>query len=161
MFELAGIAWLIPSRGELTVFRKIIPDLPNEPVIKSAPVNFILKKTDKKFRELIDENKLYLDWDLSPKFLAELMKIPMSHLNYYMNEVLKVSLRDLLNEYRVDYACNLLEKMHEDSILKIAYDSGFKSKATFNRVFKNIKGLTPQEFREKFFQDQGNLLKNH
>jgi AraC-like DNA-binding protein len=30
----------------------------------------------------------------------------------------------------------------------IAYDSGFKSKASFNRVFKNITGITPSEFKK-------------
>ena len=33
-------------------------------------------------------------------------------------------------------------------IIAIAFDSGFKSKTTFNRVFKNYTGQTPSEYRK-------------
>jgi AraC-like DNA-binding protein len=35
------------------------------------------------------------------------------------------------------------EKNENFTLISIAYDSGFNSKATFNRVFKNITGITP------------------
>ena len=34
-------------------------------------------------------------------------------------------------------------------ILVIAYKAGFKSKTSFNRVFKNHTGFTPSEFRKQ------------
>ena len=40
----------------------------------------------------------------------------------------------------------LLPENKSFTLIAIAYDCGFNSKATFNRVFKNITGNTPGEY---------------
>ena len=35
-------------------------------------------------------------------------------------------------------------------ILAIGYEAGFKSKTSFNRVFKTHVGLTPSEYKKKY-----------
>jgi len=56
---------------------------------------------------------------------------------------------DYINSWRVAEAKRLLaDKALDDvSILSLAFDAGFSSKATFNRVFKTAVGRTPREFR--------------
>ena len=54
----------------------------------------------------------------------------------------------LLARYRVSYACNLLDK-HQDTISQIALASGFGSIRSFNRVFRQILGVTPAEYRNE------------
>ena len=62
-----------------------------------------------------------------------------------------VNFYDFINKYRVEEAKKLLiEDIHNYKILAIAYEVGFNSKATFNRVFKKFTELTPSEFKEKF-----------
>ncbi|HAX95906.1 MAG TPA: AraC family transcriptional regulator, partial [Prolixibacteraceae bacterium] len=34
------------------------------------------------------------------------------------------------------------------SVLGIAFDAGFNSKSAFNRVFKNVEGETPTQFKK-------------
>ena len=41
------------------------------------------------------------------------------------------------------------ETYKEKTILELAFESGFNSKTTFNRVFKEKIGMTPQDFRKK------------
>jgi AraC-like DNA-binding protein len=59
-----------------------------------------------------------------------------------------VSFRDLLNSWRLDYFLDRIQEgAHEgESLLEIAFDAGFPSKSTFNRVFKDKMGVSPSEF---------------
>jgi len=36
------------------------------------------------------------------------------------------------------------------TLLALAHDCGFNSKATFNRAFKKEKGLSPKDYLERF-----------
>ncbi|MEM9617489.1 MAG: AraC family transcriptional regulator [Pseudomonadota bacterium] len=61
------------------------------------------------------------------------------------------SFYEYINSWRVAEAKELLadDTLKDVSILSLAYDSGFSSKATFNRVFKATAGCTPREFRNE------------
>jgi AraC-like DNA-binding protein len=55
---------------------------------------------------------------------------------------------DFINGYRIMEAKRLLldpSKRHY-TVLAIAFESGFNSKTTFNKVFRKVTGLTPTEF---------------
>lgn len=54
---------------------------------------------------------------------------------------------EYLNTVRIGYACKLLTDMNKN-IVEVAYESGYKSIANFNRQFKKLKKMTPSEFRE-------------
>lgn len=58
---------------------------------------------------------------------------------------------EYLNLQRVKYAQNLLSDS-ELSITEICYRSGFKSSSTFNRVFRELRGCAPSEYR-KYYSD--------
>ena len=150
IIELVGISWLIATAGTLTAFRKIIPDEIEAPTERPAPVNFNLGEINRRFQALMEVDQMYLDWNLELEDILKKIPVPKSHLAYYLNYCLKTTFRDVLNQFRVQYACSLLSDGSAEAVIKIAHDSGFQSKATFNRVFKDITGLTPQEYREKY-----------
>ncbi len=52
----------------------------------------------------------------------------------------------LLHEVRIFHTCALL-KTTDKAINEIAYEVGFNSLETFFRVFRNLKGLSPSEYR--------------
>lgn len=64
---------------------------------------------------------------------------------------------DIVNELRVREATRLLSdpKNANISILAIAFDAGFQSKSTFNRVFRNSTGQTPSAFRRSVHAESG------
>lgn len=51
-----------------------------------------------------------------------------------------------LNEVRVSHACRLLTESNQP-VADLAYDCGFNSITNFNRIFKEIKGRSPRQFR--------------
>ena len=55
---------------------------------------------------------------------------------------------DFVNRIRVNRACQLL--MESDrQVTHICYEVGFQNVANFNRRFRDIKGMTPSEFRQQ------------
>lgn len=70
---------------------------------------------------------------------------------YYISHVFKdrfhTSITIFINNLRVGYACELLKRVN--GITEVAFQSGFSSIRTFNRVFSKCIGMTPGEFAKK------------
>jgi len=59
------------------------------------------------------------------------------------------SFTEVVHEMRVAHACSLLRESQQ-SILDIAYSSGFNNVSNFNRVFRRLRGCSPREYRATF-----------
>jgi AraC-like DNA-binding protein len=59
----------------------------------------------------------------------------------------RVTYVEYLNTVRIGYACKLLAD-EDHNIVDIAYESGFKNLANFNRQFKRFKNMTPSDYRK-------------
>jgi AraC-like DNA-binding protein len=64
----------------------------------------------------------------------------------YFKKVVNQTFTDFVNEYRINKACQLL--MTESSIADVCFDCGFTNNSYFSKVFKQIKGKSPIEFRK-------------
>ena len=137
---------------------KSFPDLEFQPV-KSSPQTLVAEpKNGNRFPGLkqdllqfMETNKPYLKSDIKISELADSLFVPYHQLSQVINDEFLVNFYDFINKYRVEDAKKLLiEDNRNYKILAIAYEVGFNSKATFNRVFKKFTDLTPSEFKEKF-----------
>ena len=76
--------------------------------------------------------------------------------SFYFSRIFKqitsCSFVEYVTNQRIRYAQQLLSDSSH-TITEIAYLSGFKSIATFNRVFKRHKGYSPREFRNFYLQE--------
>ena len=99
----------------------------------------------------LESEKAYLDPELTLKSLAIRLGMPASHLSQIINERLHQNFNDLINHYRVQEAKRRLvdPASQHYSIVAIAEEVGFRSKSSFNAVFKRHAGTTPSAFREK------------
>ena len=133
--------------------QKVVPtkiDPIIEPIIEE-PTTVIDNNTDKdlvKLTEIMSSEKLYLDPLLSINKLSELTNIPQYRISKILNSNLNQSFYDFVNGYRIDEVKQKLQngEANDLSILGIALDSGFNSKASFNRVFKKKEGITPSAY---------------
>jgi AraC-like DNA-binding protein len=97
----------------------------------------------------LDVEKVYLDPHLALSGLAARIGVPAPHLSQIINQRLNQNFPDLINSYRVAEARRRLvdPAWRHYSIMAIAEDVGFRSKSSFNSVFKKLTGMTPSEFR--------------
>jgi AraC-like DNA-binding protein len=102
----------------------------------------------KQLNQLLVSEKVFLDSNLKATDLANLLKISRHQLTELINQELGYNFSELINKYRVDYIKKdlLSKKKSHLSISGLAKEAGFKSDATFYRVFKEQTGVTPSEF---------------
>ena len=109
------------------------------------------KQMEKLYMELLDfmeTNKPYVDKNLTLFKLAEDLKISENKLSHIINTQSGLNFFEFINKYRVeDVIARMKGGEHlKSTLLGIAYDSGFNSKASFNRAFKKFTQQTPSEF---------------
>lgn len=105
----------------------------------------------KKLLDYMDTKKPYLNNDLTINDLSAQTEIARHHITQVLNEKYKRNFFTFINEYRIKEVIERFNdpKFNNYTILAIAFDSGFNSKATFNSFFKSQTGKTPSEYRQK------------
>lgn len=111
--------------------------------------NEFLIKINQKLTEIMDEKKPYLNPDLSLKELAKMLDVSRHQLSAVINNYRKVNFYEFVNSFRVEEVKRLMreKEYQKEKILNLAYDAGFNSNASFYRIFKNITGYTPTQYR--------------
>lgn len=102
-------------------------------------------------KDFMEKEKPFLNPDLSLKELASQLKLGSVQLSEIINAGFEVNFNDFVNQYRVEEVKKALQEGRQEqlSLVGIAYDCGFNSKATFNRVFKKLTSESPTEFIRK------------
>ncbi|NOU58671.1 helix-turn-helix domain-containing protein [Marinifilum caeruleilacunae] len=98
--------------------------------------------------EFIEQKEVYKDGDLTLRKLSAMIDVPEHTISQAINRSANRSYSDFINSYRINYFIHLIEqKAHEDkTLLYLAFDCGFNSKSSFNRVFKQFHDITPTEY---------------
>ena len=101
--------------------------------------------------EFMKTDKPHLDPEINLVLLSRKLKVSPEYLSDIINSRLNKNFYDFINHYRIEefkQLCKALESK-KLTLISLAYDSGFNSKATFNRVFKKEVGCTPSEYYSK------------
>ncbi len=103
---------------------------------------------ESKIRQAMEIDRLFLNPELSLTQLAEHIGSSRHHISQVLNVHMETNFYDFINKYRVDEFIRKLSKPGNEfyTLLALAYESGFNSKATFNTVFKKNTGMTPSAF---------------
>jgi putative ABC transport system permease protein len=115
-----------------------------------------LKQRATWLKKTVKAHLYYQDPELSLSSLAEKLELTTHELSRIINTVLKKSFNDFINEYRV---ADVVQKMQDPAydhitLLGIAYESGFNSQSTFNRIFKQITGQSPLDYKNDRKKEQ-------
>jgi predicted permease len=110
-----------------------------------------LKQKGTWLKKMVKEKRYYQDPELSLGSLAEKLELTTHELSRIINTVLKKSFNDFINEYRVQDAARKMQDPAFDhlTLLGIAFESGFNSQSSFNRIFKQATGKSPVEYKNE------------
>ena len=100
--------------------------------------------------DYFNEKEPFLDPNLKITEIATMIGVGPRNLSKTILYYEKMSFKEFINEYRVQRSMTMLEdeKNNYLSMDTIMEDSGFQNRSTFYRVFQQISGLTPSQYRK-------------
>ena len=100
-----------------------------------------------KLQQLMEEDKVYRDPELSLEILAEKLSVSKHMLSQVLNDYLQRGFHQYVNDHRIREACVMLKEQKHFSIEAIGHEVGFHSRSSFFSSFKKSVGMTPSKYR--------------
>jgi len=109
-----------------------------------------------KLLQFLENEKPYLNSQLSLNSLAQSLELSPNQLSLLINETMHVNFNEFINTYRLEIFKKKVfdEKNKHLTLLALAYESGFNSKSVFNAFFKKMEGLSPRAWIKKMTSEQ-------
>ncbi|PQJ15376.1 helix-turn-helix domain-containing protein [Aureicoccus marinus] len=94
------------------------------------------------------KKELFKNPRLTLRDVAQELETTTKNISAIVNSGYEMNFNDFVNHYRIEAIKKKLEDGEHlrTTLLGIAYDAGFNSKATFNRAFKKYTTLSPKEY---------------
>tara|TARA_R110001632_G_scaffold102272_3_gene210358 strand:+ start:20632 stop:21804 length:1173 start_codon:yes stop_codon:yes gene_type:complete len=104
-----------------------------------------------KILKLIKNDKIYENPKLTLANLAKKLETNSKIISNVINSGFNMNFNDFINHYRIEAVKEKLNSGEHKTttLLGIALDAGFNSKATFNRAFKKSTALSPKDYLQK------------
>lgn len=143
-----GAAFTRPGEIDLTL--NTVPDIADEVTESTEEAGYPrdFAHSIEVVRALIIGEKLYHDPMLSLREVSIRTNIRMPILSRVFNEGMGQNFNDFINEQRINDVKGRIRQgaLQNYTLVGIAYDAGFNSKATFNRAFKKFTGESPTQW---------------
>jgi AraC-like DNA-binding protein len=95
----------------------------------------------------MDEEKPYLNPDITIEELARDLEMSVNDLSVTLNRHFQLNFFEFINQYRVREAKTLLLSKANTTITDLFYEAGFNTKSVFYSAFKKSEGVTPSQYR--------------
>ncbi|MDL2215238.1 AraC family transcriptional regulator [Dysgonomonas sp. OttesenSCG-928-M03] len=108
---------------------------------------------------ILEKEKPYCNPDFNIAQLATTINSNVTYISKAINIKANTNFNTLVNTYRVNYIEAMLKNgYHKKYTIRHIYSAaGFKHQTTFNKVFKQIRGITPSEY----IRDLDKILSEH
>lgn len=96
----------------------------------------------------ITNNKLFTDENLTIAKISASLNINIRYISLALRSKGYINFSNYLNLQRVSYVKQIMSEcdLEKMTLMYIYTTAGFSSQTTFNRVFKNLEGITPSEY---------------
>lgn len=135
------------------------PTVDQESISLNENVKAELLSNDKLLIDYMNKEEPFLNAELSLNDLADSLDLSRHQLSNVINQCHKMNFYEFVNSYRIEKVKVLMMDPSNSNlkIISIAYDAGFNSKASFNRIFKQVCGMTPTQYYSSNKVDQNHL----
>lgn len=125
----------------------VVSEIHDEKIIEELE-DPIIEEINTKLLNYIEKEKPYLNPELSLQELADDLHVKRYQLSNIINQKHHKNFFEFVNQYRVEEVKIRMTdpKNKHLKLISLAYDAGFNSKASFNRIFKQITNMTPSQF---------------
>lgn len=99
----------------------------------------------------MQNEKPYLNEKITLPQLSSEIGLSVNYLSQLINERYGKNFYYFINSFRVEEIKRRMQDPANDiySLTALAYECGFGSKSTFNRIFKQLTGKTPSQFKNE------------
>lgn len=132
-------------RHESVISELAVAEAPSD-----APGAEVNPETDEigiRIEHLMLVQRAYLMPTLKVSDVARQIGSNRTYVSNWFNRSRQSTFFSYVNQLRIKHACGLLNTT-DMPLEAIAQESGFNSKSSFYRIFKNLKGCTPNEYRD-------------
>ena len=132
---------------EMPIENVVISEIKNKIVVEELE-DPIIEEINTKLLSYFEKEKPYLNPELSLQELADKLDVKRYQLSNIINQKHQKNFYEFVNQYRVEEVkIRMMDPQNKKlKIISLAYDSGFNSKASFNRIFKQMTSKTPSQF---------------
>jgi len=143
-----------------TLNKGMVPEIiPESKYERSGLKEKDAKNYQQQLVRFMEEEKPYLDVDLTIHDISIQLDIPRHYLTQVINGLMGKNFYTFINEYRIEEVKKLLvnEEFSKYTLTSIAFEAGFNSKSSFNSIFKSSTGMTPTQFKDAYFLEQSGI----
>jgi AraC-like DNA-binding protein len=149
LIGLTGLTYLLFENRYPHFYQLVAREEKQQKYRRSLIQGLSTDKIIRRLRELMEEEKIYRQFELKLDEVAAMLLITPHQLSEFINDYLGMNFSSYVNKYRVEEAKELLVNNPDQSSLSIGLEVGFGSKPSFNTIFKQKTGMTPLEYRKK------------
>lgn len=149
---LTGFVYLISYFAiKQNIFSTDIPKIGASKYNKSKILDNEVERIWSNLDHHMKTKKPYLDPNINLNQLSASLEITSHKLSQVINVKSNLSFNDLINKHRLDEVKHMMKtkEFQHLSLLGMALEAGFNSKATFNRAFKKLEHCTPSEYLKR------------
>lgn len=129
---------------------------PQQELSKSLNDSILSELSERKLQELIEQDRIWLEPQLTLSDLAARVGTNRTYLSNYLNKTLHTTFYDYINGFRMEAAVKQLEDPDlTATMVEVAESCGFNSLSTFRRVFIRAKGCSFVEYRQRVLAERG------
>ncbi|ABD53649.1 helix-turn-helix domain-containing protein [Jannaschia sp. CCS1] len=102
---------------------------------------------EQKARTLLEDQRLFLDTDLTLDRLAKRLHVPARALSEVINRTQNMNVSQYVNGFRLSHAAHLLETT-DLTVTQVTEQSGFLTRSNFYREFERVFAMSPTAYRK-------------